>query len=449
MVSIIHKVLRYIACILFPVLAHSQFLWHAQLEQKGFLSGSGNSFWTTANQLGSIRNETLSLTALSGTYQTYLGELSDLKIGASGFYDYASSSESRLILNEAYFSAAWWVIETSVGLRAGEEINQGLSSVNGDLLWSNNTRPLPGIEIRTRNPMKPWRWIGMEGALAHYWLSNERFVKNAYIHHKYLGLFFSPTESSVFKASLHHYAQWGGTNPETGPQPTSFEDLLLVFFGQTGTKITATGDQTGALGNHIGSYHLLYQHFLNEGHLEWYYQAVFEGSSGKESGNYPDGLYGMYWDLGENSMLKGLLLEYIQTTWQGGVAVNDNYFNHGTYRSGWTYRNRSLGIPFFTYDATLPGFTNNSIAAFHLGAHAIINDVDYQLRASYVKNQGTRSAPFNPEENTLYTQVIMGKQLNERLRLGVSLGADFSNLKDSNVTLGLSLRYRYEESFRW
>lgn len=447
MVSKIYKALCCCACLTFSLFAHGQFLWNAQLEQQGFLSANNNSFWSTSNTLGLIRPETLSLTTINASYQRYLGELSDLKIGASAFYDYGGKDGSRIGINEAFVSVAWWVIETTFGPRARSEMHQGLSAVNGDLLWSNNSRPPPGIEIRTRNPMKPWRWIGMEGALAHYWLGKDRYVQNSFIHHKYLGLFFSPTKSSVFKASLHHYAEWGGISPETGPQPTTNEDLVRVFFGQSAPADSAS--ETGALGNHLGSYHLLYQHFMNNGHLEWYYQAVFEGSAGKESGNYPDGLYGMYWESGKNSILKGLLLEYIQTTWQGGVEVNDNYFNHGTYRSGWSYRNRGLGIPFFTFDPSIPGFSNNRIAAIHLGATAAFNEVNYRLMASYLKNQGTRAVPYTASVNTLYTQFQMGKQLNEQLRLGVSIGADFSNANDSNFTLGVSLRYKYEEAFRW
>ena len=442
-----HKVLQYIVFTLFPILVQGQFYWNAEVAQQGFLSADNNTFWTASNTKGLVRPETLSLTSLNGTYQRYLGELSDLKIGLSAFYDYANAGGSRLGFNEAFISVAWWVIDTSVGPRAREEKHQGLSSVNGDLLWGNNARPLPGVEIRTRNPMKPWRWIGMEGALAHYWLGKERFVTNAYIHHKYLGLFFSPTESSVFKASLHHYAQWGGTSPATGPQPTTSEDLVRVFFGQSAPADASS--ETGALGNHIGSYHLLYQHFMNSGHLDFYYQALFEGSAGKDSGNYPDGLYGLYWEPAEKSIIRGLLFEYIQTTWQGGVDVNDNYFNHGTYRSGWSYQGRSLGIPFFTFDPGLPGFKNNRIAAIHLGLKAELNEVDYRLMASYVKNQGTRALPYNPNENTLYTQLQIQKLLNERLYLGVALGADFSNLNDSNFSLGISLKYKYEESFRW
>jgi hypothetical protein len=446
MMSSVNKALRYSFFSLLPLLVNGQFLWNAEVSQEGFLSGNNNSFWSTSNNLGIVRPETLSLTSLNATYQRYLGELSDLKIGASAFYDYGGKDGSRIGVNEAFVSVAWWVIETSLGPRARAEMHQGLSAVNGDILWSNNSRPPPGVEIRTRNPMKPWRWIGMEGALAHYWLGKERYVQNSFIHHKYLGLYFSPTESSVFKARLHHYAQWGGTSPETGTQPTSFKDLVLVFFGQTNSS---TGDSTGALGNHIGSYHLLYQYFMPSGHLEWYYQAMFEGSAGKESGNYPDGLYGFYWDSGESSLLRGLLVEYIQTSWQGGVAINDNYFNHGTYRSGWTYQNNGLGIPFFTFNKDLPGFTNNRISAFHLGARAVINESDYLLRASYVKNMGLRDLPYNPTENTIYTQLQMNRPIGDRLTFGVAVGADFSNLNDSNFTIGVALRYKYEEAFRW
>ncbi|MFM1879438.1 MAG: hypothetical protein RLZZ241_2304 [Bacteroidota bacterium] len=425
-------------CFLFPLYSGAQYLWTAEVEQKGLLSGGQNAFWSSANSLGVVRPESQAITLLNGNYQTYLGELSDLKVGASAFYDYSSKGPSRLAINEAYITTAWWVIESTVGARGRETEFQGLSSVNGDLLWSNNSRPIPGLEVRTRNPMKPWRWIGLEGALAHYWLGDERFVQNAYLHYKYLGLYFSPAEKSEIKASLHHYAQWGGNSPVTGPQPTSFKDLILVFFGKNGANNRIAG-------NPLGSYNFSFKQTFEDRVLELYYQGLFETYAGMKTANLPDGLLGLYYDLGEEHLLKAVLLERIATNGQG----SDNYFNHSVYRSGWTYQGQGLGVPFFTYDAAVPAFTNNRIVAFHMGARAQINTIEYLFKASYVKNMGSKAAPLNPQTQKLYSQLQAYAPLGVNLHLGVAVGADLLGAGNSNITLGVSLKYSYLETFRW
>jgi hypothetical protein len=353
--------------------------------------------------------------------------------------------------NEFYGSLDFGKFRATLGARARPERFQGLSSVNGDVLWSNNARPLPGVEAGTLAPIELWPWLGVEGALAHYWLNDDRFVQDAYVHYKYLELEFRLSPRSTLRAGMHHYAQWGGVSPETGPQPEGLNDFMRVFLGVVGNPTATASDQLNALGNHIGSYRFHYRYALGEGHLEAYFQNIFEDASGRSFMNFPDGVWGVYWELPKRSPIRGLLYEYVQTSWQSGLSSlsgNDNYFNNGTYESGWTYFQEVIGLPFFTFDPELPAITNNSIVAHHLGLRAGFSKLDLRLLASVVQNRGTRAAPFNPFENVVYTHLQLQYPLGQHFGLGLSLGADFSDLNEETFSAGVSLRYQFRYGFR-
>jgi hypothetical protein len=217
-----------------------------------------------------------------------------------------------------------------------------------------------------------------------------------------------------------------------------------VFFDSLGDENATGADQANSLGNHLGSWQLHYRYAYDAGSLELYHQTLFEDGSGLNFGTFPDGVWGMFWTPENTGWLKGLLYEYTQTTWQsgtGGLFGNDDYFNNGTYRSGWTYYGQVIGTPFFTFDPEVPGIVNNSIVAHHLGLRASISDLDIRFRASMVENRGTRSEPYNPFENTIFTHLQLQHPLGEQALVGLSLGADFSDLNEHTFGAGLSFRY--------
>ena len=59
-----------------------------------------------------------------------------------------------------------------------------------------------------------------------------------------------------------------------------------------------------------------------------------------------------------------------------------------------------------------------------------------------------RGAPYDPFENVLYTALQLQHPLGENARLGLSMGADFSDLSGDTFALGLSFRYAIRHGFR-
>ena len=233
-----------------------------------------------------------------------------------------------------------------------------------------------------------------------------------------------------------------------------------MFFGQRGDEgFNDDGDQL-AIGNHIGSYQLQYRYQFYDGALTTYFQTIFDDSSGASLQNLADGVFGVFWELPENSAVRGLLYEYVQTTVQSGSpgsrGGNDDYFNHGVYRSGWTYKQRVIGLPFFTVDQDailgpqITQLNNTRITAHHLGMRISSFDEnwDFRIKGSLVKNYGRYLAPFDPVENVFYGHVRIRRLINEQMQIGFSLGSDLSRQTPDNFAASLSFRYALGESLR-
>jgi hypothetical protein len=438
----------------FPTGLLAQYELQADVYLKGFLNNGSNPFWEYANTLGMVSEDTEFLAMANGYYRRYLSQTTEIEIGASFFTDMYSGGKNNVRGNEYYASFIWETFRITAGARARPEKYMGVSSVNGNILWSNTARPMPGVEIQTLQPLQVLPWLGLEGNLAHYWLENDRFVTGAYVHYKNLTLNFTLSERATLRAGIEHFAQWGGISPESGSQAAGFGDYWKVFFGLRGDEgFQEDGDQL-AIGNHIGSYQLEYSHKLNNGALTGYIQTIFDDSSGASLQNLADGVFGVFWELPDYSALKGLVYEYVQTTVQSGPpgspGGNDDYFNHGVYESGWTYKNRTVGLPFFTTVDGIPPLNNTRITAHHLGARIMSFDEkwDIRLMGSYTVNRGRYVAPFDPAEDILYAHARILYSLRETMQLGFSIGTDISSVQEDNFGIGLSFRYMFGERFR-
>jgi len=452
-----------------PLSALSQYEYEIGLKAEGFYNNGQNPFWFYSNEMGMISPETQALGVLDGHYKRLLGEYFDIEVGGSLFFNYFNEDTpvqgdpfwtsqgwnvveqgNEFQANEYYASLGWNVFRFTAGARARPEQFLGLSSVNGDILWSNNARAIPGVEIHTIAPLWITSWFGIEGGISHYWLNDDRYVEDPYLHYKFGTLNFQLSERSLLKFGLHHYAQWAGVHPTLGQLPNTFSDFLKVFFSGSGDQNSDINEQLNVLGNQLGSWRIKYRYELEEGSVSVYYQNLFDNTSGLEFNNFPDGVWGAFWELPEEGIIKGLLYEYVQTTWlrDNGNGPGDNYFNNSIYRSGWTYFNRVIGMPFITPATEFPGMINNRITSHHLGVRAEVSEIDIRFMGSYTTNRGLRTEPYDPIENVFYTQLKLQYPLWEYAQVGLQLGADLSDVGGENLGVGLSFRYALGETYR-
>lgn len=430
-----------------PLLVKSQDHFITDLGLRALIHGEENSFWSHSNNNGLVDKGTWLLGTVNTEYSTYLSEHSRLAFGGGIYYALNQDQEDGAAINQYYGVYELYNFGLTLGAKQRPLKRMGLSSVGGDILWSNNARPVPGIEVATIIPLKISNVISLDGAFGHYFLNDDRYVDKPRLHYKHLTFNFNTSKNSVFSLGIHHYAQWGGNSPNLGPQPDGLKDYLRIVFGLSGTTYSSMGDQINALGNHIGSYHLDYKYnFRDSQQLHLYYQTIFEDTSGREWQNFPDGVWGAFWSAPKNKYVQGLLYEYQHTLSQSGYAVNrgsDNYFSNGTYRSGWTHFGKVIGTPFITPNEEVTAIINNTYAAHHIGITGELSKIGYMVKGSYVENRGRHRNPWDPTHKNIYTYLSLNYQPSEREYYGISLGTDFNDPNDNQFTLGLEYRYRF------
>ena len=410
-------ILLFLLCFIsvYSLKSQSKDLRYSIKTSAGFSSDITLPFWLVANQYGSVPDSDYGLlnTSVFKTFDTpdTLFDIS-YKANVTGFI----AQENKLLLNELYLGVRFKNILLDIGAKNDAIAWHNLSSSNGSIIKSNNARAMPGVTIKTNNYVTlPFAksWLQVKGNFAHYFMDDTRFVDNTNLHHK--SLHIKTSLSPVFEiiAGLDHYAQWGGTSPQFGPQPSSFKDYIKVVFGAEGGDNATANDQFNALGNHIGAYILQFNYQGQKANYNFYYSHPFEDTSGREMTNWQDGLYGVFIDFKkQKAAITHLLAEFTYTKNMSNIPVSisgaDNYFNNGIYKSGWTYHGNTIGSPYFTTEPVdANDITNgvivgdNRFAAFNLGANGYVKWLPYKIMLSHTTYYGW----FNQEYEQYPVQI--------------------------------------------
>jgi hypothetical protein len=324
------------------------------------------------------------------------------------------SKNNNLFIQQLYGAVKFHSIHLKGGLKEDFYCNHDSILSIGGTLWSTNARPIPqiylGIPEFTYVPFTK-KFFEIKGGISHGWLGEkDQFVKNAYLHSKYLVGRFGP-EKIKLQLGLYHVAQWGGTSPidSIGKLPSSFKDFLTVFQveGDNNSNLPYN-EREGYLGNHLASYQAAIQVFTNSFNYTLNYQSFLEDKNGRigiDWKNKPDMILGFSLkNKNSNSFFQQVLIEYIHTSQQSGDPLksgNDNYYNNSIYKSGWTYKNMTIGTPLITSPEYFHGpmdweyLKNNRVIALNSGLLTKIKDNLIMLRALYSLNYGTVNQPID------------------------------------------------------
>lgn len=400
-------------------------------------------FWFHSNKRGRIDE----LTNVSGWVNAsgayFLTPNAKLEVGVGGLFQ--DGYTDKFQLDESYLSFKNNWLEITAGRKQRKELYHGLSASNENILWSLNARPLPGVQIKTTRPIfiNGNRGLGFEAALEEYITDDERYVENTRVHHKSFNLVYRHSSGFEFSAGLQHFVQWGGIHPEFGQLPDSFSDYKNVFIGKEGDD-TVGGQEANALGNHLGSYEVKLKTNLANYRLELIYNHLFEDGSGRSLGNTPDGRYGIYLqDQTPGNWMDAIMYELYYTKNQSSNSPTsdgrDNYFNNNLYRSGWTYENRILGVPFIGLDEERFRVDNNLVLVHHIGISGIgWRNIPYRLLTSYRKNYGAKGGGNIRPHDILSTYLDL-KLLQNIVDVNLQLGADFNTMDSPNFAAGILL----------
>ena len=435
-------------------------------------------FWLRANQYGIVPNQSPILTlrgSVSSDYKKAITKEDQYKLSK---FDWGYGlnivgnvgKENQFLIPEAYIKAKYGAFEIYAGRRREiiGLVDSTLSS--GSYIWSGNALPMPKIQISTPNfvPLGFTKgFLSFKGNYAHGWFENSRTdVENFYLHQK--SLYFrlgKPDWKFHFYGGFNHQVQWGGTllYPDPlnqsgidGKVGSSFNDYINVV---TGRSLAVVGDTTknggndalNRSGNHLGTLDVGFDINTNNFSVFCYRQSIYEDGSLAYLSNITDGLNGVSFEFkgvhNRDIYFKKIVLEYLNTTSQGGVGGSentdarlrgqDNYFNNSVYRNGWIYSNQILGTPFININNE--SFKSGRTEVYHIGIESNFYKVPLNLLFSYSNNYNSYGNPVMIKQQ-LYALIQATFNIRNRLSVRTSLSVDNGELKNSGVGLGVSLK---------
>ncbi len=405
------------------------------------MSSSGNMpFWATANRFG-VMPEWNGGLVWAGASTEYDGSKTvQWRWGASMAAALetppadlqGSGVRSRLMVDELFGSLKWKVFSLDLGMKHNEQgflscapSLGSLSSTAGHLIWSGNSRSIPGYSLNLEPLKVPYTGgrLVLRGSYGDYRTLDDRFVKGALVHHTKLGIDFRITERLFFYGSLDHYALWGGTHPVNGKRPSGLGNYIRVVTGSSGGSGSTASDQANVLGDQRGA-EIFGLRWKGEGlSLAFQHDIPYDDGSGMGFQNFPDGVNTLHLSFADkDAFISDVLFEYATTMWQSGtrhdrplpdggrkiVGGGDNYFNNSEYKSGWTYQGRTIGFPLFfpagtrlgAWDprGTVLGVENNRLKAVHLGISGkLFRKAPYKLMLTSSRNHGLYANPYEGE----------------------------------------------------
>jgi len=445
--------LFFIFILLFSGLAYSQVDFSGSVNLEGYSSSKEKlPFWFYSNQRGRLSEETNIDGWINGKLNFNISENANLEFGGGILYQDALQDE--VFLDELYADFNYKWLEVIIGRKQKEELYNSLSATNENIIWSMNAQAIPGIQIETNKPiyLDPNRRFGFEASWNEYYLGDNKGAENVRLHHKEIQIQYNFRKGWRLKAGLQHFVQWGGISEEFGKQPERFSDYLKIITGRGGGENSLETDQANALGNHLGSWELYVSKNYRDYTLSFIFNNLFEDGSGSREANFPDGRYGLFVESKNlDQLINSFIYEFYHTRDQSqtGPHLYDNYFNHGVYPFGWTFKGRVLGAPFFTYDSELNRVVNNKFVAHHIGFSGQFSNYfqsfPYKVILSYAHNEGTFNAPINSSEVNEDVLNFYSKWtvLNVPLRVEIVLGSDFNSYKEPIFGAGISLSKQF------
>ncbi|MCB7480598.1 capsule assembly Wzi family protein [Christiangramia sediminis] len=443
--------LSFIFFMLFLYTSSGQVTYNLDFEGEAQLFTDKESpFWMHTNYRGRLDEKTHFSGLLSYKANIDFDGERSAEFGLGGLYK--DGYDDGFKLDEAYFAYTSPKFGIVLGKKQRKDLFQNLSASNENILWSLNASPLPGIRFFTRDPLflKGDHGIGVMFSLEEYIMDDDRFIDETRLHHKSGHIVYRSKNNFQISLGGQHFVQWAGYSEEFGELPGSFEDYTRIFTGMASENDVADGQEVNALGNQIGSYELKIKTKIRDVDFQFLYNHIFEDASGMKGGNLPDGRYAVYFEDNRDtfwgsSWLKAFMYEFYYTKNQSRRRVSsevdgaDNYFNNNLYRSGWTYRNQILGVPFILLNEdTRFRIGTNILTIHHLGLKGkAFEEFPYRFLLSYRKNYGMKGTFFSETREVISTLLEL-ELINTDYILKAQIGADIKSYDNSNFGIGLN-----------
>lgn len=338
--------------------------------------------------------------------------------------------ESPFSVQQLYAAARFWSVELTVGSRYYNAPFNDLELSSGDLLFSNNARPVPQVRLSVPDFLivpGTRHMFALRGYCAYGLFTDadwqESFVRPTEIHSRHVrfhskGLWVRVGNEErfplTFEGGLEMAAQWGGEIIEGDKIlyfPGGIKEAIKTFFFGGGDSSMPMGEQTNVAGNHVGEWSAQLKWQGEDWNVRAYYEHFFEDHSQLFFDYaWKDMLLGFEGTLPANPFVSRIVYEYLYTKHQSGavywdhtpelpeqVSGRDDYYNHGYY-GGWQHWGFGLGNPLIISPIYSPGairFNCNRVIAHHFAfAGNPTAALSYRVMLSYTKGWGIYWDPF-------------------------------------------------------
>ena len=407
-------------------------------------------FWATANQYGLMPESSGAMAWVkagtefdgSRTLQWRWGGAAALTETSPAAGDEAW--RTRLMLDELYGSLRWQCFTLDVGQKrraqdfTGADASLGsLSVTGGHMVESGNARPMPGYKITLAPVAVPLTngHLKIYGDFGDYRTMDERFAQDALVHRMLAGVQASAGRFSL-DLGLDHYALWGGHKPQDTTAGVdmivNFGNYLRVITGSNAGPDGTRGDQINVIGDHGGAEFIKLAYRGDGWTATAQHEIPYADRSGMKFKNFPDGVNTLHFGFDrKDRWISDILYEYHYTMYQSGpineekydkedghplfdpktanTYGGDDYFNNGTYRSGWTHFGRGICDPLFfakgthngtwSSDGITLGFESTRYRAHHIGIGGMLfRKQPYKIMFTYSINHGTYTYPYTGEK---------------------------------------------------
>lgn len=396
-----------------------------------FSGGAHTPFWFVNNQqgLGSLQK--------NNGYMK-VGAFGDMHRGHKFTWGWGAefvggyNQEAPFIIQQLYAEARYRAVSITFGSKVRHAPFNDSKLSSGDLLFSENARPVPQARIDIPDYLDipgTRHWVSVKGYGSLGIFTDDKWQKHFVQpggHRTERVLFHSkggwlrignlkefPLE---FEGGLEMAAQWGGRIYQGDKlvltQPHSLKDLFHIIIPQGGGDDTPIGEQTNVYGNHVGEWSASLRWQGQGWGVRAYYEHYFEDHSQMFFDyEWRDGLWGIEAVLPTNPFLGKVVYEFLYTKDQAGsvywdhtpdlpeqVSGKDNYYNHGIY-TGWQHWGMGIGNPLIISpvytDPHSLSFKSNRIIGHHVGIEGRpFQRLGYRALASYTRSWGTYGTPF-------------------------------------------------------
>lgn len=381
-------------------------------------------------------------------------------------------------VQQLYGQIRWRSLFLEVGLKetGSAMLDDDLSS--GDLTWSANARPMPGIRAGFG------RWVDIpftrgvlqfDGQLFYGRPTDDRWLRHHYNYYNsfittgrwvnYKRAYFrtAPGKPLSVTFGMQAAAQFAGTSrtyidgrlEKTERHTLRFRDFFDMIIPRSGEDYVK--------GNHVGSWDIAARYRFRSGHtLRAYCQWPWEDGSGIGKLNGWDGLWGLEYRAPGRAIVRGAVIEYIDFRNQSGplhwdpvdntgsnlpgeATGSDSYYNNFLY-NGYCHYGMGHGTPFlmsplYNTDGYMR-YVDTRVQGFHIGVNGCIGPkVDYRLLYSWRTGWGDSYLPRIEKARCIAGMAEATIRPTDHLTVKAQIAYDAGAMYGHNFGAGISISY--------